>query len=147
KKSRANGGVGFSDYLIMPVQRIPRYNLLLKELIKHTHESHKDFKNLQKALEGTISISEFMNSKMEEENNRKKLFQISNRLKFKDLSEKKIILPHRRFVMEGYLTIIPHGGYNEEKKGWKRWFFFLFTDILLYCEADNGIDSEKYILG
>lgn len=148
KKSKSNGGVGFNDYLIMPVQRIPRYNLLLKELIKHTHETHKDYKNLQKALEGTMNVSEFMDSKMQEELNRRKLFKINNRMIFKDPNEKQnFILPHRKFVMDGYLTIIPPGCYNEEKKGWKKWYFILFTDMILYCEANNGIESEKYILG
>jgi hypothetical protein len=34
----------------MPVQRIPRYVLLIRELIKSTWPDHPDFKNLQAAL-------------------------------------------------------------------------------------------------
>ncbi len=36
--------------LVMPVQRMPRYKLLLTDLLKHTAESHPDYKNLQDAL-------------------------------------------------------------------------------------------------
>ena len=40
----------FSSLMIQPVQRIPRYILLLEDVIKHTTESHPDFAHLQKAL-------------------------------------------------------------------------------------------------
>jgi hypothetical protein len=36
--------------LIMPMQRIPRYVLLVRELIKHTWPEHPDMPNLQRAL-------------------------------------------------------------------------------------------------
>lgn len=32
-----------SSYLIMPIQRIPRYKLLLETLIENTHKRHPDF--------------------------------------------------------------------------------------------------------
>jgi hypothetical protein len=43
------GRVGKQDInslLIQPVQRIPRYLLLLRELAKHTEPDHKDFANI-----------------------------------------------------------------------------------------------------
>ncbi len=39
------------SYLIMPVQRIPRYELLLKTLIGYTPEDHIDYFNLNQALQ------------------------------------------------------------------------------------------------
>ncbi len=36
--------------LITPIQRIPRYNLLLKDLIKHTSDTHPDYQNLKASL-------------------------------------------------------------------------------------------------
>jgi len=45
---------GVSDltfYLIQPIQRIPRYILLLKDLIKNTNIKHVDFKGLGQVLE------------------------------------------------------------------------------------------------
>jgi hypothetical protein len=32
----------------MPVQRIPRYQLLLRDLLKHTEKDHNDYESLQK---------------------------------------------------------------------------------------------------
>ena len=38
------------SYLILPVQRIPRYNMLLRDLVKQTEESHPDYENLSKVF-------------------------------------------------------------------------------------------------
>jgi hypothetical protein len=37
--------------LIKPVQRIPRYVLLLEDLLKNTWPSHRDYENIRSALE------------------------------------------------------------------------------------------------
>jgi hypothetical protein len=37
-----------ASFLIMPVQRIPRYNLLLTDMMRHTWEDHPDYNNLKK---------------------------------------------------------------------------------------------------
>ena len=38
-------------YLIMPIQRIPRYKMLLDELLKHTASDHVDYDDLKVAVE------------------------------------------------------------------------------------------------
>jgi len=48
--------------LIMPVQRIPRYVLLLQALVKHTDKSHDDFADLTVAVE---FMSKFANNIIE----------------------------------------------------------------------------------
>jgi len=37
------------DYLIMPIQRIPRYNMLLGDLYSNTWPFHVDYENLGNA--------------------------------------------------------------------------------------------------
>lgn len=44
-------GLTLEAFLIMPVQRIPRYVLLLSDLIKHTPPTHVDHKELQECLQ------------------------------------------------------------------------------------------------
>lgn len=39
------------NLLIQPVQRLPRYVLLFKDLLKNTDIKHPDFKNIQLVLE------------------------------------------------------------------------------------------------
>jgi hypothetical protein len=55
--------LSISSYLIMPVQRIPRYVLLLEDLLKHTETSHPDYANIQLASSKVKEISLQINSK------------------------------------------------------------------------------------
>ncbi len=45
--------LGIRDFLIMPVQRVPRYILLLKDILKHTPVAHADHKGEIHGTEGT----------------------------------------------------------------------------------------------
>ena len=38
------------SFLIMPVQRVPRYLLLLQDMLKYTREGHPDYIPLQKSI-------------------------------------------------------------------------------------------------
>ena len=38
-------------YLIKPMQRVCKYPLLLREIVKHTPDSHSDYQTLQEALQ------------------------------------------------------------------------------------------------
>lgn len=51
-QARANQTIpqSLDSLLLMPIQRIPRYNLLLEDLFKHTDEAHPDFANLSAAV-------------------------------------------------------------------------------------------------
>ncbi|EKX48904.1 hypothetical protein GUITHDRAFT_68382, partial [Guillardia theta CCMP2712] len=42
--------LSLDSYLIMPVQRIPRYKLLLEEILKYTPEDAEDYEDLRRAL-------------------------------------------------------------------------------------------------
>ena len=44
------GKLGLDQLLIKPVQRIPRYELLIQRLLKHTESSHPDHDLLTTAL-------------------------------------------------------------------------------------------------
>jgi len=45
------------DLLIMPVQRVPRYKLLLTELYEKTPKTHGDHKDLNQALNMTNKLA------------------------------------------------------------------------------------------
>lgn len=53
--------LSLESFLVMPVQRIPRYKLLLTELLKNTEESNKDYTLLSKALEAIEVVAKLMN--------------------------------------------------------------------------------------
>jgi DNA invertase Pin-like site-specific DNA recombinase len=42
---------GLGSLLITPIQRLPRYNLLLRDLLKHTPNDHPEYNRLAEAIE------------------------------------------------------------------------------------------------
>eukprot|EP01098_Paradermamoeba_levis_P003190 TRINITY_DN1484_c0_g9_i1.p1 TRINITY_DN1484_c0_g9~~TRINITY_DN1484_c0_g9_i1.p1 ORF type:complete len:304 (+),score=81.93 TRINITY_DN1484_c0_g9_i1:213-1124(+) len=48
-----------TSFLIMPVQRIPRYELLLKELLKHTQPTHPDYSDLLKSYNHMKDVANY----------------------------------------------------------------------------------------
>lgn len=50
-----------NSLLIQPVQRIPRYVLLLNELEKNTHPSHPDYSCIQDAALELKKTADFIN--------------------------------------------------------------------------------------
>ncbi|KAI9027179.1 Dbl homology domain-containing protein [Phycomyces nitens] len=49
-RRRDTNRLGMSDFLIAPIQRVPRYCMLLKDLLKYTDKSDKDYEPLSRAL-------------------------------------------------------------------------------------------------
>lgn len=54
------------DFLIQPIQRVPRYQLLLKDLLKVTPPTHLDYSSLLKALAKIEGVNKFINEKQRE---------------------------------------------------------------------------------
>jgi hypothetical protein len=53
--------LGLESYLIMPIQRVARYGLLLRELIKQTWQDHDDYQDLLEALKTIDSVTAYVN--------------------------------------------------------------------------------------
>jgi hypothetical protein len=55
------GGLTFNAYLILPIQRLPRYELLLKSLLDSTSRSHADFEATVAAWQAIRSLNQELN--------------------------------------------------------------------------------------
>eukprot|EP01084_Bolivina_argentea_P271362 461715_1 len=138
--------------LILPIQRIPRYELLLKELIKRTEKlskRHKHLNDLNKALKNISEINQIVNDRMKHYEQREKVKQIKQRF---DLTTLKIeiITPSRYFIMDNYeknkkgeKIIIKHNKFGNEINI----YMILFNDGILYghIKSLNITNSCKYI--
>ncbi|KNC46662.1 uncharacterized protein AMSG_03099 [Thecamonas trahens ATCC 50062] len=113
-----------ADALIMPIQRIPRYIMLLSDIIKYTPDDHPDATNLAEALTLISEIARTVNSSMAVADSMNRIVEIQQMLS-KDCPI--LVEPARRFVREGYLTK------NREKR-----MYFLFNDILVYAAKQNS---------
>ena len=127
------GGISLDSYLILPIQRVPRYKLLLQELKKNTEPDHKDMKNIDKALEVVGTVAMHINDSVKQQERRAKIAAIQDKI----TGGIQLITPSRVFVKQGPLTKVCRSrDYKYE--------FFLFNDLLLY--ADNHLSKTKYKL-
>ncbi|KAG2387726.1 hypothetical protein C9374_001320 [Naegleria lovaniensis] len=83
-------------YLIQPVQRIPRYRLLLADVIKLTPEDHVDYEDLQKGYQAILDIADWVNERKRENENQNSLAKLQ--LKITDVEQKQVFLPHRKLI-------------------------------------------------
>eukprot|EP01113_Clastostelium_recurvatum_P035747 TRINITY_DN5015_c0_g1_i2.p1 TRINITY_DN5015_c0_g1~~TRINITY_DN5015_c0_g1_i2.p1 ORF type:complete len:810 (-),score=195.49 TRINITY_DN5015_c0_g1_i2:112-2541(-) len=142
KKNDTLQMAGLEDYLIRPVQRIPRYNLLLQDLVKHTDRSHPDYANIQAAIAKVKSVAEHMNERKREFENILKVSEIQERME----GGEPLARAHRRFVKEGEVMefAVPDES-NSSKSGSSRKglgltpvMLFLFNDILVVAKAQSS---------
>lgn len=98
KQERAAGKDTIESYLIQPVQRIPRYVLLLKEIVKNTPPSNADSAALQKALSMMKSLALDINESKREAEAMHDLLKIYKMLQ---PQPKDFIQPFRKFLRKG----------------------------------------------
>ncbi|KAH8554693.1 hypothetical protein BGW37DRAFT_480711 [Umbelopsis sp. PMI_123] len=60
-RKKETNRMGLSDYMIIPIQRVTRYSLLLKDLKKHTPPTHRDYANIDSALKTMTGLALAMN--------------------------------------------------------------------------------------
>lgn len=125
--------MGIAAYLILPVQRIPRYVLLLKELLKYTPETHPEHEPLVKALKRMSEVASFVNQRKREYENISKLYEVQNRVFGCDFP---FMIPTRRLLKEGQL----------KSKSNKDLTVYLFNDYLVWANA-KGKFKGKMPLG
>lgn len=50
-------GLNLESFLVRPVQQLPRYVLLFRQLLKGTEQDHPDYYGIKEILDGFISIN------------------------------------------------------------------------------------------
>ena len=119
--------------LIMPVQRIPRYCLLLKELLKATPENHPDYGETVKALALFEETGTYVNEKQRESNATHTVRALDEML----YGNKTVLMenPARKFI--GLYTVFM------KKKQEKKRTLFLFNDVWLLADHTDSIEQMK----
>ncbi|KAM3146817.1 hypothetical protein pb186bvf_000971 [Paramecium bursaria] len=104
KKQNILKGMDLQSYLVKPIQRLPKYILLYKDLLKNTEKDHPDYKNI------SYQLTYF--DKVNEENN-KNMDGFIKKIKYQDLWDqylKQSDLPRenewRTYVFEEMVYII-----------------------------------------
>uniref|UniRef100_A0A7S3ZCI0 DH domain-containing protein n=1 Tax=Lotharella globosa TaxID=91324 RepID=A0A7S3ZCI0_9EUKA len=127
KTARKSASSEITGYLIQPVQRIPRYVLLLKELKKYTWPEHKEHDNLVKALAKAQEIATHVNERKRQIENMSKTLEVQSKITGEFDS---LIKPDRKMIREDKLIKVSTGMFNSIKR--KERIVFLFSDLLMW---------------
>jgi hypothetical protein len=117
-----------SSYLIMPIQRIPRYQLLLDGLVKATPKDHPDYTDLSSALKQIVSVADYMNERKRDVENILHMTNLQGQMLYKDDKFVPIVSPTRRYRRDGNFEVYLNG----ERSPFS--YIFLFTDAVLFTK-------------
>ena len=121
--------------LITPIQRIPRYELLLKDLIKNTPTEHIDFANLEKAKNEMQEVNKLINTRVGETAHSVKILQNEQLSKY--------IAPYRRLLESNDVQL-------RIEKVKRKAAMYIFNDILVFIFKEQvkkkipGVGSYYY---
>eukprot|EP01132_Coremiostelium_polycephalum_P002719 gene2719-3376_t len=113
------------NLLINPIQQLPRYIMLLSDLIRCTNDDHPDYKSLQEALEKIKKITSYINEKKRDAEDAMAMVSIHQTLHGKVPSN--FLASHRKFVKEGNINFGSSSGSFKDKDP----VVFLFNDMIM----------------
>ncbi|KAH7975032.1 hypothetical protein HPB49_022911 [Dermacentor silvarum] len=113
-------------HMLTPVQRVPRYQLLLKEYLKKLPDGSPDKDDTERALELVSKAADHANQAM------KKIDQFKQLLEIQELvgGAVDLVSPTRELLRQGKVTkISARSGDHFER------YLFVFTDMVLVCSV------------
>ncbi|KAH3762035.1 rho guanine nucleotide exchange factor [Pelomyxa schiedti] len=118
----ALGNLNLEGLLITPVQRVPRYVLLLSDMLGATPKDHPDNAPLREALEVVRELATYINQRKRDAEDQKELEGVSEKIKG---YEGDIKINNRRFIKGGMIQI------NKTKN-----HVWLFNDMFLFTTPE-----------
>uniref|UniRef100_A0A8C5KTA3 FYVE, RhoGEF and PH domain containing 2 n=1 Tax=Jaculus jaculus TaxID=51337 RepID=A0A8C5KTA3_JACJA len=124
QRSEASGSLTLQHHMLEPVQRIPRYELLLKEYVQKLPALAPDRVDAQKALDTIFSAAQHSNAAIAEMERLQGLWEVYQRLGLED----DIVDPSNNLLREGPVLKI-----SSRRRDPMERYLFLFNNMLLYC--------------
>ncbi|XP_072847489.1 FYVE, RhoGEF and PH domain-containing protein 1 isoform X1 [Pogona vitticeps] len=129
------GNLTLQHHMLEPVQRIPRYELLLKDYLLKLPPDSPDCKDAQKSLELIATAAEHSNAAI------RKMERMHSLLKVYELlgGEEDIVSPTNELIKEGHiLKLSAKNGTTQDR------YLILFNDRLLYCVPKLRLIGQKF---
>ncbi|XP_033204300.1 putative protein tag-52 [Bombus vancouverensis nearcticus] len=127
QETRPEVGRKLPSLLITPIQRVPRYKLLLREVLQHTSNKHKEYNLLQACLVEVEKAARHINTFIEQYEESQKLLRLQKCI----VNPINLIKPGRKLIKQGALMRVSRRGSSAYRR-----YFVLLNDILLYCKGD-----------
>ncbi|XP_025019014.1 FYVE, RhoGEF and PH domain-containing protein 2 isoform X1 [Python bivittatus] len=124
QKREVSANLNLQHHMLEPIQRIPRYELLLKDYIQKLPLESPDREDAQKALGMIFTAAKHSNAAIAEMERFQNLWEVYHRLGLED----DIVDPSNEFIKEGPIQKISFRFNSTSER-----YLFLFNNLLLYC--------------
>ncbi|KAK6194806.1 hypothetical protein SNE40_000360 [Patella caerulea] len=135
------------DLLSVPMQRVLKYHLLLRELIKNTDKAHPERQPLENALEAMQDLSLYVNEVKRDNEALQLIEEIQTSIVDLKMPANTSLRDYGRFQKDGELKVLSHMESKvrnrlDPKSSEKR-HIFLFDKVMLMCRARSETYSFK----
>ncbi|KAL6072781.1 RHO1 GDP-GTP exchange protein 2 [Balamuthia mandrillaris] len=126
-----------ASFLIVPLQRMCKYPLLLKNLLKHTEEDDPDYISLKNASITIETMVENVNLALEQEKRMQRMLQIQRSLV--DNRQMSNLVTEERFVVKEGAAKLKNGQGGKSSKV----YVLLLNDIFVITKRNDRKDTMK----
>lgn len=113
------------DLMIKPVQRIPRYELIVKDLLKHTSEDHPDHAYLLDAQRDIKRLAEKINKGRRSAEEAEREARVIQEIEAHIEGVENILNPQRKFLRQEIVMEAKSVGGKKDRS------LFLFSDLII----------------
>jgi hypothetical protein len=129
-KQHETNTLSFFGHLILPIQRIPRYSMILKQMLSVVDPLGLKYDDLHKAHFSISLLLEYINNHLTPTEIKQKSMKIYKSIKSLPMSEEEFL--KKKLCFEGPV-IIP----NNLSVLSKSRYLFLMNDVLIVCKKDK----------
>ncbi|XP_046726817.1 faciogenital dysplasia isoform X2 [Silurus meridionalis] len=135
QKQDVCGNLTLQHHMLEPVQRIPRYELLLKDYLKKLPSDAPDRKDAEKALDLISTAANHSNAAIKKMEKMNKLLEVYERLGGED----DIVNPANELIKEGHIKKMSAKNGTAQDR-----YLYLFNNMLLYCVPKLRLMGQKF---
>ncbi|XP_016106124.1 faciogenital dysplasia isoform X3 [Sinocyclocheilus grahami] len=135
QKQEVCGNLTLQHHMLEPVQRIPRYELLLKDYLKKLPASAADRRDAENALELISTAANHSNAAIRKMEKMHKLLEVYEKLG----GEEDIVNPANEFIKEGHIKKMSAKNGTAQDR-----YLYLFNNMVLYCVPKLRLMGQKF---
>ncbi|XP_070842457.1 uncharacterized protein arhgef4 isoform X1 [Chaetodon trifascialis] len=121
--------ISLDGFLLTPVQKICKYPLQLAELLKYTNPQHRDYKDVEAALNAMKNVARLINERKRRLENIDKIAHWQSSIE--DWEGEDVLSRSSDLIFSGELTKLSQPQAKSQQR-----MFFLFDHQMVYCKKD-----------